>query len=97
MTEFETETLRKLREHANRPENYGRGWDVIVETFTDPELLQLIRGDTEEEIQSLRDILDDESLQPLAPAENYTEARRRVQRVVDMHEEQRRAVTNEIF
>jgi hypothetical protein len=97
MTKFEIKTLRRLREHANKPENYNKGWDVIVETFTDPELLQLIRGDTEEEIQSLRDLFDDQSIVPLAPAENYTEAKRRVQRVVDTREEQRRAVTNEIF
>jgi hypothetical protein len=97
MTEFEIETLRKLRDHANRPENYEKGWDVIAEAFTDSELLELFTGDTEEEIQLLREVLDDPSLQPLAPAENYTEAKRRVQRIVDMHEEQRRVAINEIW
>lgn len=96
MTEFETETIRKLREHANQEENYNAGWDTIAEAHTDSELLELFCGDTDESWATMVEIFGEEiDRQP--PADTYEEAFRRVESVVKVLEEQRRAVLNEIW
>jgi hypothetical protein len=95
MTEFQSETITKLRKFAALPENYKAGWDIIVEATTDDELLEYINGDTDESYASMLEIFDDYCR--LEPATTYKEAKRRVQCIVKIHEEQKRAVENEIF
>lgn len=98
MTDQQKEIIHKLREFAEKPENYNAGWDIIVEATTDEELLDMFNGDSEEDHAAMVELFNgDEGIQRMLPAETYTEAKRRVQCIVDMHDEQRRAAMNEIF
>ena len=95
MTEFQTKTIQKLRAHALEEKNYNKGWDIIVEAYTDEELLALFSGDSEEEILSMQGIFPDYIAQE--PATNYREAKRRVKVIVDMHEERRQEIEATIW
>jgi hypothetical protein len=98
MTDQQKEIIHKLREFAEKSENYNKGWDIIVEATTDEELLDMFNGDTDEEYATMVELFDgDEGIQRMLPAETYTEAKRRVEIVVGIYEEQRRAAMNEIF
>ena len=36
--------VEAVKAHAAEPANYERGWDVIVETFTDEEIAEEVKG-----------------------------------------------------
>lgn len=96
MNTFEIETIRRLREHADDCDNYNAGWDIIAEAYTDEELLELFNGESDEDYAESVRLFGDE-LERQAPATTYEEAFKRVESVVNIHEEQRRAAINEIF
>jgi hypothetical protein len=95
LTPFQIRTIQKLRAHALEIKNYNKGWDVIVEAYTDEKLLRLFNGESEEDIASMRDIFPDYI--PQGPATTYLEAKQRVKAVVDMHEERRREIESTIW
>jgi hypothetical protein len=96
MTDFEIETIRRLREHADNADNYAAGWDVIVEAYTAAELLELFNGDDDATYATMVYLFGEEYSR-LEPPTTYEEAFQRVENVVKLLEEQRQAVITEIF
>ena len=96
MTLQQQEIIRKLREYAERPENYNKGWDIIVEATTDEELLEMF-GATDPVVHTELEALFGTELHRMPEAATYKEAKRRVKAIVELHEERRQEAINEIF
>ena len=85
----------RILKHAEVPANYNAGWALITECYTRDSLVELLEGDTEEDVELMRSAFPD--WQREEPAPSYREALRRIQRLVRAMDSNRKEIESSVF